>query len=85
MQNGKQERTKAGYHHGDGILPFVLQGYSGGDRCAQSALSLCICFGQHKGQLRCGGALAIHISGCLPDTHRGCQRGYQPCYHHSGG
>ena len=25
MQNGKQERVKAGYHHGDGILPFVLQ------------------------------------------------------------
>ena len=24
MQNGKQERVKAGYHHGDGILPFVL-------------------------------------------------------------
>lgn len=23
MQNGKQERTKAGYHHGDGILPFI--------------------------------------------------------------
>ena len=24
MQNGKQERVKAGYHRGDGILPFVL-------------------------------------------------------------
>ena len=24
-RNGKQERTKAGYHHGDGILPFVLR------------------------------------------------------------
>ena len=23
MQNGKQERTKAGYHHGDGALPFI--------------------------------------------------------------
>ena len=23
-QNGKQERVKAGYHHGDGILPFAL-------------------------------------------------------------
>ena len=23
MQNGKQERTKAGYHHGDVILPFI--------------------------------------------------------------
>ena len=41
-----------------------------GDCCAQSALSPCVCFGQHKGQLRCGGALAIHISGCLPDAHR---------------
>jgi len=25
MQNGKQERVKAGYHHGDGTLPFVLR------------------------------------------------------------
>ena len=24
-QNGKQERVKAGYHRGDGILPFVLR------------------------------------------------------------
>ena len=24
-RNGKQERTKAGYHRGDGILPFVLR------------------------------------------------------------
>jgi hypothetical protein len=29
MQNGKQERTKAGYHHHGDTLPFVLQGYSG--------------------------------------------------------
>ena len=25
MQNGKQERVKAGYHHGGGILPFALK------------------------------------------------------------
>ena len=25
MQNGKQERVKAGYHHDGGILPFVLR------------------------------------------------------------
>ena len=24
-QNGKQEQVKAGYHRGDGILPFVLR------------------------------------------------------------
>ena len=24
-RNGKQERTKAGYHRGDGILPFALR------------------------------------------------------------
>ena len=24
-QNGEQERTKAGYHHGGGALPFVLR------------------------------------------------------------
>ena len=24
-QNGKQERVKAGYHRGDGILPFALR------------------------------------------------------------
>ena len=24
MQNGKQERVKAGYHHSGGALPFVL-------------------------------------------------------------
>ena len=23
-QNGKQERGKAGYHHGGGALPFIL-------------------------------------------------------------
>ena len=40
------------------------------DHCVRSALSLCICFGQHKGQLRCGGALAIHISRRFPDAHR---------------
>ena len=25
MQNGKQERVKAGYHYDGGILPFVLR------------------------------------------------------------
>lgn len=49
---------------------FYMRYGIGGDCCAQSALSPCVCFGQHKGQLRCGGALAIHISGCLPDAHR---------------
>lgn len=29
MQDGKQERTKAGYHHGDGILPFITIWYWG--------------------------------------------------------
>ena len=24
-RNGKQERTEAGYHRGDGILPFILR------------------------------------------------------------
>ena len=24
MQNGKQERVKAGYHHGGGALPFAF-------------------------------------------------------------
>ena len=24
MQNGKQERVKAGYHHSGGALPFIL-------------------------------------------------------------
>ena len=24
MQNGKQERVKAGYHHGGGALPFTF-------------------------------------------------------------
>ena len=24
MQNGKQERVKAGYHHEGGVLPFAL-------------------------------------------------------------
>ena len=24
MQNGKQERIKAGYHHGGGALPFTF-------------------------------------------------------------
>ena len=31
MQNGKQERTKAGYHHGDGALPFALESGSQSD------------------------------------------------------
>ena len=32
-QSGKQ--AKAGYHRGDGILPFVLYGAFGGNRCAR--------------------------------------------------
>ena len=35
MQNGKQERVKAGYHHGGGILSFVLYGAFWGNRCAR--------------------------------------------------
>ena len=35
-RNGKQERATAGYHHGDGILPFVLYGAFGGNRCVRA-------------------------------------------------
>ena len=34
-RNGKQERAKAGYHRGDGILPFVLYGAFWGNRCVR--------------------------------------------------
>ena len=36
-QNGEQERTKAGYHHGGGALPFALhQVRIGGNRCVRA-------------------------------------------------
>ena len=50
-RNGKQERAKAGYHRGDGALPFVLRnqarfvrtwsspflyGRVGGNRCVRA-------------------------------------------------
>lgn len=31
MQNGKQERVKAGYHHSGGALPFALESGSQSD------------------------------------------------------
>ena len=35
VSNDKQEQAKAGYHHGDGILPFVLYSVFRGNRCVR--------------------------------------------------